>query len=96
MADQAELSALRERVGRTEVQINYQHERLQEHTQRMESISSRLNSIEDRLGDIERLLRTINRVMRWGLMSLGTMVLEAMTGTLKTVVRMASVLGSGS
>lgn len=103
MAEQAELSALRERVGRTEVEVDHQTEKLREHdrrleagSKRMEAITDRLASIERRLDDIERLLRTINRLIKWGIMSLGTAVLEALTGAFKAVIKMAATLGSGS
>lgn len=103
MAEQAELSALRERVGRTEVEVDHQTEKLREHDRRleaggrrMEAITDRLSSIERRLDDIERLLQTINRLIKWGLMSLGTMVLEALTGTFQAAVKMAAMLGGGS
>ena len=103
MTEQSGLSALRERIGRTEVEVTHQAEKLKEHDRRLEhgskrmaAITDRLGSIERRLESIERLLRVMHQVTRWGLASVGTMMLEAMTGTLRSIIKFVTGAGSGS
>ena len=95
MSDQSGLSALRERIGRTEVEISHHIKKLEEHDRRLDAVIKRLNSIEDRLESIENLLETVHRVMRWGLASIGTMFLEAVTGTFRSVLHALAQLGAG-
>lgn len=95
MGDQTGLPALRERIGRMEVELKYLSRNLLDHGQKLENTSKRLEAIEDQLAGIERLLRTVHRVTRWGLASVGTMFLEAITGTLRSVLHTAATLMSG-
>lgn len=96
MNEQGAISALRERITRTEVEVMHQSERLREHSERLRALSAHLTIIERRLDSIERLLRVMHNITRWGLASVGTMMLEAMTGTLRSLLKLLTSAGSGS
>ena len=96
MSEEAGLSALRERVGRTEVEVVHQAEKLRGHDQRLDQGSRRIADLDKRLENLERLLRVMHQATRWGLASVGTMTLEAMTGALRSVIKMLTSIGNGS
>lgn len=99
MTDQAELSALRERIGRAEVVLGHHSEQLKTHNryfelfaEKVESQAEKWTTFDQRLSNIEQLLN----IVRWSLMTVGTMVLEAITGTLQSVLKMLAAFGHGS
>lgn len=99
MNDLERMANLRERLSKSEVRIEHQADTLKQHTEqltagrkRMDDISERSNQIEDRLENIERMMRLMNKITRWGIAGIGTMMMESITGTFRSLMR---VIGGG-
>lgn len=95
MSEQGGLSALRERVGRLEVTQDHQRAQLNTNKAEIARLATCSTDHEQRIASIERLLKVTHTVVMWGLASVGTMLLEALTGAIRSFLKLLSVGGSG-